>query len=72
MNPVNWISALSAMVKAAIEAIKAHFFIGVGRDREKLEGLENAQDAIDRADAARNADGVPEELDPDNRAARRR
>lgn len=70
-NPMDWISAISAMVKAAIEAFKAHFFIGVGRDREKLEGLENAQDAIDRARRARNADSVPAEADQDNRANRR-
>lgn len=70
-SPIDWVSGLVAMVKAVIEAIKAHFLIGVGRDREKLEGMENAQDAIDRARIARESDGVSPEVDQDNRARKR-
>lgn len=66
-NPIDWASGVVAIVKAVIEYIKAKFYYDAGKKSAKLEGLENAQDALDVARHARSADSVPEELDPDNR-----
>lgn len=66
-NPIDWVSGVVAVVKAVIEYIKAKFYYDAGKKSAKLEGLENAQDALDTARRARDADSVPDDLDPDNR-----
>lgn len=65
---MNWLSAITALISAAWEGIKAAFVYDAGKTKEILKQMEKADDEVSRANAARNADSVPDDADPFNRS----
>jgi hypothetical protein len=66
-NPLDLLGLLTTLIKALVEAVRAVFFMDVGATKAKLKGMEDAENALNAARDAANADSLPVDTDPDNR-----
>lgn len=69
MNALTLLKGLVALVTSVANYLRDKRLMDAGAAESVLKGLNDANDAINRANAARaNADSVQIESDPDNRA----